>query len=217
MTRFVALAIPRWQWRTFGHDLSWLGRRLSTLSRVEVRRVEETHLVCLHSAHHAWLCGGELELRWRTQVGAEGFELWDTILRAAAPFDAATLGRLFGAWGIAAPGVPDAGLDAAGMLAGPVAATSAIRPVAVERRCRTAVVDGIACTCETISTGPAPVVESFAIEHEDPALMAQLLAELGLEARANTGFLKGLKQTLGIALSESEGQAWARKSNASSS
>ena len=82
---WVPVSIPRWQWRTFGTDLSWLDRRLSTPGWVESRPVTEVHLVCRCSAHHAWLSAAVLTLQWRKEVGAGGFELWDTILRTGAP------------------------------------------------------------------------------------------------------------------------------------
>ena len=83
----VPVSIPRWQWRTFAADLSWLTRRFRRLAQGDPsRRVDEIHLVCLQSSHHAFLRGDTLELRWRKEVGPEGFELWDTILQCDLPF-----------------------------------------------------------------------------------------------------------------------------------
>ncbi|MBZ0090027.1 MAG: hypothetical protein K8H90_06585, partial [Thermoanaerobaculia bacterium] len=95
MTGCTPVSIPRWQWRTSASDLSWLRRRLSSPGWLTSPPSDQTHLICLHSAQHAWLETGELELQWRKETGAEGFELWDTILRAAEPFDAASLARLY--------------------------------------------------------------------------------------------------------------------------
>lgn len=201
MTSGVPVSIPRWQWRTFAPDLSRLGRRLSTSTCVEVRRVEETHLVCQRSAHHAWLHGEVLELRWRKEVGPEGFELWDTVLRTAAPFDAASVARLFSAWGLAAPAAAS-GLDAAGLLAGPVAAASEVVAVPVVRRQRTGVIDSVSCCFETIRAHRDLRVDSFAVEHEDPSVIEVLLADLGLSPAANTGFPQGLKNALGMPKSQ---------------
>jgi len=219
MTTPVPLTIPRWQWRTFGREAAaLLGRRLAALPRVEVRRSEEVHLVCLHSAHHAWLCGEALELRWRKEVGPEGFELWDTILHARAPFPEAAVARLLSAWTIAAPpSPPEERRDAAALLAGPLARIPTVRPVRVVRQARSGVVDGLACTCETLSGTWGGDLVSVLVEHEDPVLIAQFLAELGLAGRGNTSLLQALKGGLERAATHPEGPTWARKSNASSS
>lgn len=195
----VPVAIPRWQWRTFAADLSWLPRRLSPAPWVEGRPACEIHLVCRHSAHHAWLCGGVLTLQWRKEVAAEGFELWDTILRADEPFLAASLERLFSAWGLAAPRTAGEGLGAAALLTGPIAATPSVRAFEVVRRSRRTTVDGICCVLEALTVAGRPRGESFAIEHEDPALLGDLLRRLGLQAAGHTNFLHGLKRLVDAA------------------
>lgn len=215
MTVGVPFAIPRWQWRTFGPDLSWLTCRLSAPPSVESRRISQTHLVCLHSAHHAWLHDGRLELRWRKEVGGEGFELWDTILRADAPFQAVHLEQLFAAWGVAAPSQWSQELDVATFLGGPIAETPSVRPVEVVRDSQNVMLDGIACCLETISAEPSILLQSFAVEHEDPELLQHLLDDLGLHDRVNTSFLQGLRQGLGLPQHENGRHVWARKSNAS--
>ncbi len=197
-TACVPVAIPRWQWRTFAADLSWLLRRLSTASWVEGRPLSQVHLVCRHSAHHAWLGGGVLTLQWRKEVGAEGFELWDTILRSREPLRAASVERLFSAWGLAAPAIGPQGIGVAALLAGPIGATPSVRALEIVRCCSSATVDGIACAFESVDVAGSRR-QSFAIEHEDPSLMTELLRDLGLETVANTNFLHGLKRLVDLA------------------
>lgn len=215
MTVGVPLAIPRWQWRTFAPDLSWLARRLSVPRRTEGRRSSQTHLVCLGSAHHAWLHDGVLELRWRKEVGGEGFERWDTILHVQAPFAPTHLAKLYRAWGVAMPLGSDRDLDERSFLAGPIAGTPTVRAVPVDRATRSLELEGVTCCLETIRIEPGSELESFAVEHEDPKVLEQLLVSLGLRAGDNTSFLEGLKRGLGLSTNETEGSPWARKSNAS--
>jgi hypothetical protein len=181
----------------FAADLSWLSRRLPVPHGGASRRAEETHLVCSHSTHHAWVLCDTLELRWRKEVGPEGFELWDTILHTRAPFSRADVSRLFAAWGVPEPPHLD-GTSADTFLDGVSAACRDIRAVRLTRMTDVAIFDGMRYAFETISVGSAGSVSSFAIEHEDPSLMASVLTDLGLEPRGNTNFLQGLRQFLGI-------------------
>ena len=63
--------------------------------------------------------------------------------------------------------------------------------------------------------GAATALESVLVEHEDPTLIAQLLAELGLAGSGTTSLLGALKRELEAG--ETEGRTWARRSNASTS
>lgn len=215
MNTVLPVSIPRWQWRTFDDDLSWLSRRLSAPHGGPIRRVEETHLVCTHSLHHAWLLGDTLELRWRKEVDALGCELWDTILRTSLPFTAAGVSRLYDAWGLAPPSPMGTYTDVPAFLAAVTASTPSVQTVRVERQCRGEFLHGVACSIETIEAGPSVRLQSFSIEHEDPSLIAQVLRDLGLETRGNTNFLQGLKHALGLPTTDPGNRTWLRKSSAS--
>ncbi len=211
------VSIPRWQWRTFAQDLSWLAERASIGANVAARRVEETHLVCLPSAHHAWLAGDVLEMRWRKEISPTKLELWDTILQTAAPFGPESVARLCSAWGLPVPALRVEGVLPEELISQMTALTPSVRPVQVVRLGRTTDLDGIRCCLETILAGPSLRLDSFAIEHEDPALLDNLIAELKLGHLVNTSFLAGLKDGLGLGTSTSKERQWARKSSESTS
>ena len=211
MTVGRPVSIPRWQWRTFAGDLSWLAQRLAMPAGSPAHEREEIHLVCVPSAHHAWLAADVLEMRWRKEVGPTKLELWDTILQARAPFGATSVARLCSAWGLPAPESRSEGLEVEELLAKLSAMTPSVRPVKVVRRGRTTDVNGITCCIETISAGATLRLDSFAIEHEDPTLLDHLLVELELDHTVNTSFLAGLKQGLGLGSNTPKDQQWAKK------
>lgn len=196
MSLVVPVSIPRWQWRTFGSDLSPLFRRFPAPQGAG-KPAEEIHLICLHSSHSALLRGNALELRWRKQTAPEGFELWDTILTATTPFTQECVARLWAAWGL--PVTPTRGLESVEMfLEQAISRTGSVVPVRLVRRCRTERLNGIGCELETIQLNGEARIESFAIEHEDPSLMTQVLAELGLDPRQNINLVQGIKSVLGL-------------------
>lgn len=215
MSDFAPVPIPRWRWRSFAADLSWLFRPLTAREGGTFRHVEETHLVCLHSTHHAWIAEETLELAWRKEIAPEGFELWDTLLRARPPFRPASVARLFNAWGLAEPESAIEVPSVADLLAGPIAGAPAVRAVPLVRRCRRVEFQGIECSLETLVLEGTTRLQSFAIEHEDPSLMTQVLADLGLDSRDHVSFLQGLRGALGLPMTDPGSRTWPRKSNAS--
>jgi len=199
MNACLPVSLPQWQWRTFGDDLAWLSRRLDAPDLGRGRWTDEVHLVCLQSSHHAWLLRDTLELRWRKEVGPDGFELWDPILRATLPFEPASVSRLFSAWGLSREAPACSFADTRSFIESLEQSTPDVRVVRLARRRERTMVDGIDCSFETITTGPDTRWQSFAVEHEDPTVVAHALRTLGLEARDNINFIQGLKRALGLA------------------
>ena len=193
------MSLPRWQWRTFGRDLSHVSTKLDAPDLGRGRWSDEVHLVCQRSLHHAWLAKDTLELLWRKVVGSDGCELWDSILRASLPFDPSTVAQLFAAWG-QSDTVPARQFADVDTFVGAVeAAAPCVRAVRVARRRERTSLDGIECSFETLLAGDGGRWQSFAVEHEDPAVIAHVLRTLGLDARDNVNFVQGLKQALGLA------------------
>lgn len=215
MDTVIPVSIPRWQWRTFSADLSSLARRFPGLLLGDERRVDETHLVCLHSAHHAFLRGETLELRWRKEVGPEGFELWDTVLRSDLPFRREHLARLWSAW-LLDGSMPDKEFRTiASFIDEAIVPAPSVLPVRLTRWCLETRFQGVDFSTESIAIKGAAAVQSLSIEHEDPALLEQVLNQLGLKARDNVNFLQGLRSALGLPASDARERAWPGKSNAS--
>lgn len=215
MSDIVQVSIPRWQWRTCAADLSWLVRRLPVPPTGPGRRIEEVHFVCLHSSHHAFVHADALKLRWRKELSPEGFEIWDTVLRARLPFQPADVARLHAAMGLSAPDPRAAYPTVGAFVDGVIAATPDVTAVRIVRQARDASFHGFTCSIETVEAAPPARFETFSIEHEDPSLMAQVLTELGLDARANINFLQGLRNALGLPAVDARNPTWQGKLNAS--
>lgn len=190
----VPVSLPRWEWRTFGDDLTRLARRLDAPELGRGRWADEVHLVCLQSSHHAWIQRGTLEMRWRKEVGFGGFELWDPIIRTALPFDPDAVARMFAAWGLGWNGGGHALADVNAFLDAVERSSPAVCAVRLARRRERTAIDGVECSLETLTTGPESWWQSLAIEHEDPNVVTHALGRLGLEAGDNVNFIQGLKQ-----------------------
>lgn len=199
MTGCLPVTLPRWQWRTFGDDLTDLAGRLDAPDLGRGRWTDEVHLVCLRSSHHAWLQGDTLELRWRKEVGPDNVELWDPILRVSLPFDTVSVARLYAAWGLVPEQPPEDYTDTASFITAVGRAWPQVRAVRLARRRERTAVDQVACSFETVIVHPGARWQSFAVEHEDPEVIAHVRRRLGLQHRDNISFVQGLKQVLALA------------------
>lgn len=188
----VLLSIPSWQWRACAADLSWLTRRLPAAITGPIQCADETHVVRMPSLHHVCVRHDVLELRWRKERNSDGFELWDTILRASAPFGTEAMLTLAAAWGIDPPAWMGESLEGQAF-ARMVASCPDVAAIRVLRSSQAVRVHDVPCTLESLAAGTGRSIQSFCIEHEDPAIIRQLLRELGLDARDNINLPMALK------------------------
>lgn len=192
------LVIPRWEWRTFAPSLASLRKRLAGSVAGPGRESREVHVLCLKSSHNTRIRLGGVDLRWRHQVRPDGLELWDPVLKCAFPLPASFVLRLFEAWGLAPPKLARTTYTQEQLLAEVVGPCPDLVPVEAALEIDGFALDGTRCELARV-TAPGTTVETFSVEHEDPALVTHALAELGLDSRRNISVPMGLKTALGLA------------------
>ena len=216
MSHTSAMVIPRWEWRTFAPSLDALRRRVNGIEFQAPRETRETYVVCLKSSHNAKVRDGLLDLKWRKQVDGDGLELWDPILKSGFPSDSRVVPKLFEAWGLPLPALPRASYTLPELLAEVVEPNPALRAVPTVNRREGFTLDGTTCEFARILADGVPL-ESFGVEHEDPALVLHVIRSLGLDSRQNINTPLGLKQALALQTgSRAPGDTtWPKRSNAS--
>lgn len=192
------LVIPRWEWRTFAASLASLRERLAGSLAGPGRESREVHVLCLRSSHNTRIRSGRVELRWRHQVRPDGLELWDPVLDATFPLKAAFVLRLFEAWGLPAPSLAREAYSEAQFVEEVISPCPDLVPVETALDIDDFTLDGTRCQLARV-TAPGTRVETFSVEHEDPALVVQALGALGLDSRRNISVPMGLKSALGLA------------------
>ena len=197
MPNTVAVMIPRWEWRTFAPSLASLRARLGDVVFGPPRERRETHVLCMRSSHDARVRDGMIGLKWKKQVDSEGLELWVPVLRSAFPLAADFMPRIFEAWGMRQPPLGRASYSLEQFLAEVVGPNPDLEAVSTSKLRERFTLDGVPCELATVRAGTVPI-ESFCLEHEDPALLTQVLRRLGLDSRRNINYPAGLKAALGL-------------------
>lgn len=217
MSHTSAMVIPRWEWRTFAPSLDDLRRRINGAVFQPPRETRETYFLCLTSSHNAKVRDGLMDLKWRKQVDADGLELWDPVLKSAFPIDAGVVPKLFEAWGLPLPALPRASYTLPELIDEVVAPNPALRAIRTVKRREGFMLDGTTCEFARIVADGVPL-ESFCVEHEDPALVLNVIRNLGLDSHQNINYPLGLKRALALGTgSRAPETTWPKRSNASSS
>ena len=189
--------MPRWEWRTFA-PLS--EARLKGQLGIPVGNkasIHETSILCAKSKHDVLIRGEVLCLKWRKQVSPSGLELWDLVLSETFPCPSEVLLRLFDAWVLPPPALARKSYSKAQFLGELLPQHLALRPIEIEKRSETFLLDGITCELTRLTANHIEL-ESFCIEHEDPALVLNALHHLGLQGWRNTSYPQGLKAALNL-------------------
>jgi exopolyphosphatase / guanosine-5'-triphosphate,3'-diphosphate pyrophosphatase len=189
---------PRWEWRCFAPALAALAEAAAVPADAAPRDSDETYILDLtgRSAENVKIREDVLDVKRLLRTDFGGLELWAPVVKAPFPLAREDVGVVFAPW------LPPAALARASytfrqLVEAIEAAHASLRIVAVHKSRRGFTFAGCLAELAQIKAGPASV-ESFSLEHEEPQRLLAALATLGLEPRANTNYVRGLKRALGL-------------------
>ncbi|WP_017936096.1 Ppx/GppA phosphatase family protein [Nocardioides sp. Iso805N] len=188
----MATVVPRWEWRTFGDDLTDVATAFGRLPVQQIVDSDEVYVLSSAGDGLVKVRDGLMDVKRLEQVGDDGLEQWAPVLKASFPLDATALGRVAEAWGIPAPSVDEAGLTLEALLADVVATHPGLRAVPVHKHRVRRQIDG--CLAEvTVVSADGVRTDTIAVESADPAQVLAVLDRHGLAGRPNLNYDVGLK------------------------
>lgn len=197
MSSAAPVYMPQWEWRTFAPLEEAQRKSLLGPSVVTKANTPETSILCANSKHDVLIRGEAIRLKWRKQINSGGLELWDLVLSAKFPCPAEVVLRLFQAWVLPLPILARSIYTKDQLLEEILLHHPDLTPVALEKRTVAFQLNGITCELTQLKANHFEL-ETFCIEHEDPALVLQVLHHLGLQGRRNTSYPQGLKTALNL-------------------
>lgn len=183
---------PRWEWRTFGSDLSSIEAKIGLAIQVPPRRTEEIYLLSSATPHSAKIREGALEVKRLLQVADSGLELWSPAFRAEFPVSADAVMEAFEALELGPPRLHAEDYDLSAFLDEIVSRCAALRAITVKKARRQFVFFNCAAEFVRLRVDDVPL-ESFAVESDKPSSVLAALRELGLDPKANVSFPKGIE------------------------
>jgi exopolyphosphatase/guanosine-5'-triphosphate,3'-diphosphate pyrophosphatase len=189
--------IPRWEWRTFGGDLSAAATRLQALGSTELQVSDEVYLLSALCDANVKIRDALMDIKRLEQTNGDGLEQWLPVLKADFPLSAETVVQVFQALGLEAPTLqrPHYTLDQ--LITELVEPEPRLRALKVHKE-RTRYRMG-ACSCEVTEVVAKDLrVTTLAVESDDAATVAQTVRDLGLGHIPNRSYPQGLKALIGM-------------------
>ena len=189
--------IPRWEWRTFGHDFGAALDSFTPLTPEKVQHSDEVYLVARSPGVNVKIRDGLLDIKVLERVDSNGLEQWRPVSKEAFPLSPSAAASLRQALGLpqAAGASGSLSLDQLLTEIAPFGGPVRVANVSKSRNRYTA----HGCTAEVtdlVVNGKA--VRTAAIEDADPAKVIAAVAAMGLGGYENTSYPRGLRKVIGL-------------------
>jgi hypothetical protein len=185
----LADVIPRWQWRTFGDDLTNVAASLDAcLGAAET--CEEAHILSPRPDVSVRVRGNELDVKVLRQAG-DGLEQWAPILHARFPISLCLANAVFAAWHRAMP----AGMRPA--YTWPefddlVRKAGDLTIIPLQKVRRAGQFENCVAEASRLVMGNATTF-TVAVKQENPAAVLEAVRRLGLTGRENLNYVRALR------------------------
>jgi exopolyphosphatase/guanosine-5'-triphosphate,3'-diphosphate pyrophosphatase len=189
--------VPRWEWRTFGHEFGGAESKFASLLSEKVQKSEEIYLLAAATDANVKIRDRLMDIKMLERTSPEGLEQWRPVLKESFPLPHTAVATVRATLGLPAASPSGDNLPLDRLLAELAPAGGPVHVVDVRKtRTRYHVKGCVAEVTEVIADGKA--VRTVAIEDEDPAKLIAAVRSMGLGNYPNTSYPQGLKQLVGL-------------------
>jgi exopolyphosphatase/guanosine-5'-triphosphate,3'-diphosphate pyrophosphatase len=190
--------VPRWEWRTFGEHFGDAEDRFAALSPEKTQESDELYLLSADADETVKIRDDLLDVKQLEQVDGDGLEQWKPVLKAGFPLPRSAVESALAALSEPAHSLQRTAYTLDELINEVVGPSQGSRVVRVHKRRRHYTLNG--CMSElTDVRADGRSTRTIAVESEDAARVISAVRDLGLDARPNTSFPRGLKALLGLA------------------
>jgi hypothetical protein len=188
--------VPRWEWRMFDRTLEAIEHRLGPLPDTQARTSVEIYFLRLGGTQNAKVRDDVFDVKRLLQVDVSGLELWKPVFKIKFPLNRGGVARAFAEWNLPLPRLSRENYSIDDFIGELISPRRELRVAHVEKSRRGFNFQG--CIAEFAQlTVDGLRLETFSLEHEEPARILDALRRLGLESVSNTNYPLGLKRALG--------------------
>jgi exopolyphosphatase / guanosine-5'-triphosphate,3'-diphosphate pyrophosphatase len=184
--------IPRWEWRTFGHEFGTAEEKIKTYG-AKVRESSEVYILSTKSMDNTKIRDMLMDIKTLVQVDANTLEQWNPVLKAGFPIKPEDLRRTIQAWKVNVPENQIREYTYDDFLNLLVRKHPDLRMVHVYKERHGFTINNCIVEIANLKFDNEPI-RTVAVEHEDPALVFQTVTMLGLDGFENINYLKALKK-----------------------
>lgn len=189
--------IPRWEYRVFAEDL---GAIESTIREHEVTRVKESaedYIVCRSSGNNVKVRDGLLDIKQLENINDDTLEQWMPVMKVGFTCPAEEAAKIFSAFGLPTPEMERDEYTYDQFIDEVVGGMDELAVVKVTKKRHGFMIREVIVEVAEVTFDGVPL-KTAAAEHIDPALVMDVVRELGLDAYPNVNYIKAMKRAVGM-------------------
>jgi exopolyphosphatase/guanosine-5'-triphosphate,3'-diphosphate pyrophosphatase len=183
--------VPRWEWRTFGSEFGAADAAFAALEPELIQESDETYLLTPGADAAVKIRAGLMDIKLLREVGRNGLERWEPVLKADFPLSAEDAEAVFAALRQPTPQLARERYTLDQFLTELVEPARRVREVPVSKRRVRYKIEGCTSEFTDIVVGDW-LTRTIAIESEDLDAVVAGVSAVGLGARVNTSYPRGL-------------------------
>ena len=189
--------IPRWEWRTFGDDLSKGEENIRKHPQGKVRESSEIYILSRASNDNTKIRDMLMDIKTLLRVNDDGLEQWTPILKAGFPIHITDLAIVYKAFNIPIPYLQKDEYSYQEYLDKLIKPAEELEIVNVFKKRYGYTINDCIVEIAEVKFNEQPV-KTIAVEHPDPELVINTVKELGLIDYENVNYIKAMKRSVGM-------------------
>lgn len=194
----MSVIIPRWEWRTFGHDFTHYLETLKKYGDPSIKRTSEVYILSKVRDDNTKIREDLIDIKALQAINNDNLEQWYPTLKSGFPITTDKLSELFQVFGVEAPIFEREQYTYDEFLTELIIPNELLKIVNVKKVRYIYTINGCAVEYAETEFNSIPW-KTACVEHVDPKIVMKTVLELGLGGLPNINYIRAMKQSVGLA------------------
>ena len=190
--------IPRWEWRTFGKDLSKGEESIKKYGEPRDRESNEIYILSSNSNDNTKIRDELMDIKSPIRINDEnGLEQWTVLAKSAFPIHINDLALVYKAFGLKLPYLDKDEYSYKEYIEILIGKNPDLKAINVNKIRHGYLIDDAIVEIAEVKFNDVEW-KTIAVEHTDPELVLKTVKKLGLDVYENVNYIKAMKRTFDI-------------------
>ncbi|MDP8204242.1 MAG: hypothetical protein P9L95_06910 [Candidatus Tenebribacter mawsonii] len=190
--------IPRWEWRTFGEDLSKGEKNIIKYGNARDRKSEEIYILSKNSNDNTKIRDELMDIKSPIRINDEtGLEQWTVLAKSAFPIHINDLALVYKAFGVKLPYLDKDEYSYIEYIEELIGKNPELKMINVKKNRHGYLIDDAIVEIAEVSFNEY-TTKTIAVEHTDMEVVINTVKKLNLSEYENVNYIKAMKQTFGL-------------------
>ena len=190
--------IPRWEWRTFGDDLTKGEENIEKYGNARHRESKEIYILSKKSNDNTKIRDELMDIKSPIRINNEtGLEQWTVLAKSAFPIHINDLALVYKAFGLQLPYLDKDEYSYEEYIEELIGKNPDLKMINVEKNRHGYLIDDAIVEIAEVKFNEFST-KTIAVEHADMEMVLNTVKKLGLTEYENVNYIKAMKRTFGF-------------------